>query len=60
MTLGSTQPKNDYQGISPVSKGGRCVGLTAYPPLCTDCPEIWESEAPGALRACTGLYRDSF
>jgi len=52
--------KNDYQGISPVGKGGRCVGLTALPPLCAYCPEIWDSQAPGDLRACPGLYRDGF
>jgi hypothetical protein len=39
-------------------KGGRCVGLTTLPPSRADCLEIWESQTPGTLRACQGLYRD--
>jgi hypothetical protein len=34
--------------------------LTTLPPLRADCLAIWEPEAPGTLRACPGLYRDSF
>jgi len=39
----------------PLSKGGRCVGLTTLPPSCADCLEIWEPQSPGTLRACPGL-----
>jgi len=48
------------RNISLVGKGGRCIGLTTLPPTCADCHEIWESEPPGTLRACTGVYRDCF
>ena len=41
-------------------KAGRCVGLTALPPSCADCLEIWEPQTPGTLRACPGLYKDCF
>ena len=36
-------------------KGSRCVGLTNLLPSCADCLEMWESQLPGALRACPGL-----
>jgi len=38
----------------PGGKGGRCVGLTTWPPSCADCLEIWEPQPPGTLRACPG------
>jgi len=41
-------------------KGGRCVRPTTLPPSCADCLEVWESETPGSLRACPGLYWDCF
>jgi hypothetical protein len=41
--------RNEYQGTE----------LT-LPPSCAKCPEIWEPQPPAALRACPGLYRDSF
>ena len=47
-------------GIFPVGKGGRCVGLTTLQTLCADCLQIWEPQIPGALRACPGLWRNSF
>jgi len=34
------------------------VQLTTLPPSCADWYEIWETEPPGTLRACPGLYRD--
>ena len=37
-------------------KGGRCVGLTTLPPSCAYCLLIWESQTPGTLRTCPGLY----
>jgi len=43
-----------------VGKGGRCIGLTTLPLSCADRLEIWESQPPGTLRACPGLYRDCF
>jgi len=46
-------------GIFPVGKGGRCVWLTTLQTLCADCLEIWESQIPGALRTCPGLWRKS-
>jgi hypothetical protein len=42
-------------GIFPGGKGGRCVGLTTLPPSWDDCFEIWETQPPGTLRACSGL-----
>jgi hypothetical protein len=54
VALGLTQP------VTEMGKGGRCVGLITLPPSCTDCLEIWEPQPPGTLRACPGMYRDSF
>jgi hypothetical protein len=57
MALELTQPlaemstKNIFWG----GKGGRCVGLTTFPPSCADCLEIWEPQTPGTLRAYPGL-----
>jgi hypothetical protein len=47
-------------GVLPGGKGGRSVGLTTLPLACADCVEIWESQRPGTVRACPGLYRDCF
>jgi len=46
MALGLTQPLTEMSW---------CVGLTTLLPSCADCLEIWESQPPGTLRACTGL-----
>jgi hypothetical protein len=37
-------------------KCGRYVGLTALPPSCVYCLEIWEPQRPGFTRACHGVY----
>jgi len=42
-------------GIFPGDKGGQCLGLTALPPPCAKCFEIWEHQPPGTHRACPGL-----
>ena len=39
--------RNEYQEYFLGSKGGRCGGLTALPPSCADCLEIWEPQPPG-------------
>jgi hypothetical protein len=44
--------------VTEMSKGGRCVRLTTLIPSCADCREILETQTPGTLRACPGLYRD--
>jgi len=54
----SAANRNEYQEYFLRGKGGRCVGLTTLPPSCADCLEIWESQPPGTLRACPGLYKD--
>jgi hypothetical protein len=46
-------------GISPESKGGRCVELTALPPSCAVCLEIWgvsSSWNPQSLPRPTGGF----
>ena len=59
MALGvdSASNRNEYKEYLLGDKGGRCVGLTTLPPSCADCLEILESQPPGTLRACPGLYR---
>ena len=56
MALGvdSAPNRNEYQEYFLEGKGGRCVGLT-LPTSCADCPEIWEPQPHGTLRACPGL-----
>jgi len=56
MALGLTQHLTEMS----TSRGGRGVGLTNLPPSRADCFEIWETQPPGTLRACPGLYRDCF
>jgi hypothetical protein len=55
----SASNRNEYQEYFLGGKGCRCVGLTALPPSCADCLEIWEPQPPGTLRTCIGiaLYR---
>jgi len=42
------------QKIFPGGKDGRSVGLTTLPPSCAECPETWEPQPSGTLKACTG------
>ena len=51
---------NEYHEDFLGGKGGWCLGLTTLPPSCADCLKIWESQPPGTLRACPGLYGDCF
>ena len=55
-----TSNRNNYQGYFLVGKGGRCLGLTTLPPSYADCFYIWESQTPGTLKACPGLYKKCF
>jgi hypothetical protein len=56
MALGLTQTnRNEYQEYFLRGKGGRRIRLKTLPPSCADCPEIWEPQPPGTLRACQGL-----
>jgi len=48
----------EYQAYFLGAKGGRCLGMITLQPSCADCLEIWESQPPGKLRACRGMYRD--
>jgi hypothetical protein len=52
MTLGSTSLLTE---MSTRNSSCLCVGLTTLPPSCADCPEIWEPQPLGTLRACPGL-----
>jgi len=54
MALKSTQPLTEMSTRN-ADEGGRCIGLTALPPSCADCLEIWDPQTPGTLRACPGL-----
>jgi len=56
----SASYRNEYQEYFLGGKGGRCVGLTTLLPSCADCPEIWEPQPLGTLRASPGLHRDCF
>ena len=66
ITLESTQPltENSIRNISwwgeGGGKGGRCLGMTALPPSCTDFPEIWYAHSPGTLTANPCLQSDCF
>jgi len=56
--VNSASNKNQYHEYFLGGKGGRRVGLTTLPSSSADCLEIWETQPPGDLRACPGLYRD--
>jgi hypothetical protein len=54
----SASNRNEYQEYFLGGTGGQCIGLTALPPSCADCLEIWEPEPLGTLRgfqACNGI-----
>jgi hypothetical protein len=45
------------------SLGRKVAGFSGWQPCHLDVPIIWKSwepEPPGALRACSGMFRDSF
>jgi hypothetical protein len=50
--------KYEYEECFLWGKGGRCFGLTNLPPSCADFLEMWETQPPGTVRTCKGLYRD--
>jgi len=57
MAMGSTKPLTQMSTINIYwgGKGGRSVVLTALPPSCTVCNDIWEpqpSETSGPVQAC--------
>ena len=56
----SMTDRNGYQEYFLGGKGGRCVGLTTFPPSLADCLETWEPQPPGTLRVCPGLYMECF
>jgi hypothetical protein len=58
--VNSASNRNEYQEYFLWGKSGWCVGLTTLPSLCADCREIWEPRPRGTLRACPGLFRESF
>ena len=58
LEVDSSSNRNEYQEYFLSGTGGRCIGLTTLLPSCAVCHEIWESQPPGTLRACPGLYRD--
>ena len=62
MALGSTQPltEKSARNISWGAKGSQRAELTTLPPSCADWLEIRETQPPGTLRACPGLYTDHF
>jgi len=51
----SASNRNEYKVYFLGGKAGRYVGLTTLPPSHADCFEIWETQPPGTLQACTGL-----
>jgi len=55
MVLGTTQPLTEMStGNIYWGEGGR-GRVTALPPSCADCHEIWEPQLPGTLTACQGI-----
>jgi hypothetical protein len=53
VALESTQPLTEMSTRDIFwGNGGQCMGLTALPPSCADCVEIWQLQPPGALWAC--------
>jgi len=56
----SASNRNEYEEHFLRVKIGQCVRLTTLPPARADCPEIWELQLPGTLRACPVYCRDCF
>ena len=56
----SDSNRNGYYEYLVGGKGGRCVGLTTWPPSYADCLEIWEPQTSGSLRTCRGVWWDCF
>jgi hypothetical protein len=54
--LWSVSNRNVYQGFL---LGVKATNPTTLPPSCADCLEFWKPQPPEALRACSGLYRES-
>jgi hypothetical protein len=53
--------RNEYQEYFLGGKRGRCLGLTALPPSCVDCLEIWEPRPPGTvMEPCNGIALPCF
>jgi len=55
--MGSTKPlnRNEYQDYFLGGKDGQCTRLTTLQSSCANCLQIWESQPPGTLKACTGI-----
>ena len=53
----SASNRNEYQCYL---LGGKYVGLTTLPPNVPVIWKIWEPQPPGALWACSDMYRSSF
>jgi hypothetical protein len=59
MALGSTQPLTEMSSRN-ISWGVKTAGAKTLSLSCSDCLEMWEPQTAGPLRACPGLYKDSF
>ena len=54
----SASNRNEYQEYFVVGRGSWCMGLTTFPPSCSDCLEIWEPQPPGTswpIHACVRI-----
>jgi hypothetical protein len=55
--IDSSSNRNEYQEYFVGGKGGWCLGLTTFPPPCSDClkTSTLKPQPPGTLRTCPGL-----
>ena len=60
LEIGRSQVRFAMVPIFPVGKGDRCVGSESLPASYADCFDVWEPQTPGPLRACPGIYGNSF